>query len=79
MGSRDYLHALIQTGGRGLVSTHDLDLTKLADELDGVRNGHFREEVRDGQMVFDYHLRAGPCPTTNALKIMALEGLPVKA
>lgn len=78
-GSRDYIQALIQTGGRGLVSTHDLDLTQLADELDGVRNGHFREEVRDGQMVFDYHLRAGPCPTTNALKIMALEGLPVKA
>jgi len=22
-------------------------------------------------------LRAGPCPTTNALRIMALEGLPV--
>ena len=29
-------------------------------------------------MVFDYKLREGPCPTTNALKIMALEGLPVE-
>jgi DNA mismatch repair ATPase MutS len=28
-------------------------------------------------MVFDYQLRHGPCPTTNALKIMQLEGLPV--
>lgn len=78
-GSRDYIQALIQTGGRGLISTHDLELTRLGDELDGVRNGHFREEVRDGQMIFDYQLRAGPCPTTNALKIMALEGLPVQA
>jgi len=29
-------------------------------------------------MVFDYRLRPGPCPTTNALKIMRLEGLPVE-
>jgi len=28
-------------------------------------------------MVFDYRLRAGICPTTNALKIMQMEGLPV--
>jgi hypothetical protein len=28
-------------------------------------------------MRFDYRLRPGPSPTTNALKIMALEGLPV--
>jgi len=34
--------------------------------------------VIDGQMVFDYILRYGPCPTTNALKIMQMEGLPVK-
>ncbi len=30
-----------------------------------------------GQLAFDYVLRPGPCPTTNALKIMELEGLPV--
>jgi hypothetical protein len=28
-------------------------------------------------MVFDYRLREGICPTTNALKIMRMEGLPV--
>jgi hypothetical protein len=30
-----------------------------------------------GRLAFDYVLRPGPCPTTNALKIMQLEGLPV--
>jgi hypothetical protein len=30
-------------------------------------------------MVFDYRLRPGPSPTTNALKIMQFEGLPVNA
>jgi DNA mismatch repair ATPase MutS len=28
-------------------------------------------------MVFDYKLHPGPCPTTNALQIMRLAGLPV--
>jgi DNA mismatch repair ATPase MutS len=51
---------------------------KLADEIAHVSNFHFREEVRDGKMVFDYRLRPGPCPTTNALDIMRLEGLPVE-
>ena len=29
-------------------------------------------------MAFDYRLRRGPSPTTNALKIMQMEGLPVE-
>lgn len=28
-------------------------------------------------MIFDYKIRPGASPTTNALKIMALAGLPV--
>jgi DNA mismatch repair ATPase MutS len=78
IGSRAYLRALSQRTTLGLVATHDLELVKLADEISGGANFHFREEVRDGKMVFDYKLRAGPCPTTNALQIMALEGLPVE-
>lgn len=77
VGSRAYIRALASRPGSGLISTHDLELTRLADEIDSVVNYHFREDVRDGVMVFDYRLRSGPCPTTNALKIMALEGLPV--
>jgi hypothetical protein len=34
--------------------------------------------VIDGKMVFDYLLHHGPSPTRNALKIMELEGLPIK-
>ncbi|MAS35005.1 MAG: hypothetical protein CL610_13430 [Anaerolineaceae bacterium] len=77
IGSRAYIRALAGRNGIGAISTHDLELTQLADEVAGVRNQHFREEVVDGEMIFDYQLRAGPCPTTNALKIMALAGLPV--
>ena len=77
IGSRSYIRALSKSTAVGLVATHDLELIKLADEIDGVVNAHFREEVSDGRMVFDYRLRSGPCPTTNALTIMRLEGLPV--
>jgi DNA mismatch repair ATPase MutS len=77
IGSRAYIRALSSRKTVGLVATHDLELVKLADEIPGVTNFHFREEVREGRMVFDYHLRMGPCPTTNALQIMRLEGLPV--
>ena len=78
IGSRSYIRALTERNALGLVATHDLELVKLADEIKGVANFHFREEVHEGKMVFDYKLRPGPCPTTNALHIMRLEGLPVK-
>lgn len=77
LGSRAYIRSLVGGKGAGLIATHDLDLVKLADEDADISNYHFREEVVDGRIVFDYRLRSGPCPTTNALKIMALEGLPV--
>lgn len=77
IGSRSYIRALVGQHGLGVLSTHDLELVQLADELPGVRNYHFEDSVRDGRMVFDYVLRSGPSPTTNALKIMQLVGLPV--
>lgn len=79
VGSLAYTQALAGRNGTGLISTHDLELVHLADEIPGIQNYHFREDVSGGVMVFDYQLRPGPSPTTNALKIMALEGLPVPA
>ncbi|MFL5628130.1 MAG: MutS family DNA mismatch repair protein [Ktedonobacteraceae bacterium] len=79
IGSTSYIHALVGKNCMGAISTHDLELVKLADTQPKIKNYHFREDVIDGQMVFDYILRPGPCPTTNALKIMQMEGLPVEA
>jgi hypothetical protein len=78
IGSHAFIRALSsRKKALGLIATHDLELTRLAEEIPGIANFHFREEVGDGKMVFDYQLRSGPCPTTNALKIMRIEGLPV--
>ena len=76
-GSRAYIKALAMGRGVGVISTHDLELVGMADDVPGIHNFHFREEISDGRMVFDYRLRSGPCPTTNALKIMHMAGLPV--
>src|SRR5258705_11269768 len=70
IGSRAYIKALSKRRVLGIVATHDLELVELADEIPGIANFHFRDDVRDGKMVFDYRLHPGPCPTTNALQIM---------
>ncbi len=77
LGSTAYIRALVHQQGAGLISTHDLELARLAEELPSLRNVHFRETVADNRLLFDYTLRPGPSPTTNALTIMRLEGLPV--
>ena len=79
LGSEAYISALAGKNSLGIITTHDLDLVKLADKLPELKNYHFKEEVIDGRMVFDYLLRPGPSPTTNALKIMQMEGLPVES
>jgi DNA mismatch repair ATPase MutS len=40
-------------------------------------NWHFVESIEGGKMSFEYKLKSGPCPSTNALEIMRIEGLPV--
>ena len=77
IGSRAFITALSQGNGFGLVTTHDLELTDLDKTVPRLRNAHFQETVASGALEFDYKLRPGPCPTTNALRIMELEGLPV--
>jgi hypothetical protein len=77
IGSQAYITALSQGNGFGLVSTHDLELADLESAVPGLINAHFQETVANGALEFDYRLRSGPCPTTNALRIMELEGLPI--
>jgi hypothetical protein len=85
LGSLYVLKGFMATDAIGLVTTHDLALTRLAsiDDATHARNMHFRETIarigNETRLEFDYRLREGPCPTTNALRIMHAEGLPVPA
>ncbi len=78
IGSRAYIRALVGKHCVGAISTHDLELVKLSETLPEIHHYHFREDVVNGRLVFDYRMRPGPCPTRNALRIMQLEGLPVE-
>lgn len=75
-GSEAFLKKVAGKNGVGLVSTHDLELAQLEDSIPELSNWHFAETIEDGKMSFEYKLKPGPCPTTNALKIMKMEGLP---
>lgn len=77
IGSRAFIKKLSHLKISGIVSTHDLELVNIADENNSITNYHFREEIMDGKMDFDYKIHSGPCPTTNALKIMEMSGLPI--
>lgn len=75
-GSEAFLKNVAGKNGVGLVSTHDLELAQLEETIPQLSNWHFAETIEEGKMSFEYKLKPGPCPTTNALKIMEMEGLP---
>ena len=75
-GSTAFLKHVAGKDGVGLVTTHDLELAQLEDEIPSLSNWHFEETIEDGKMRFEYKLKPGPCPSTNALKIMEMENLP---
>ena len=78
LGSRAFIKKLLGTPALGFIATHDLELAKLAETHSYVRNFHFSDDVSEGKLTFNYKIRPGVSTTTNALKIMALEGLPVE-
>ena len=78
IGSEAYMRALVEKKCVGAITTHDLELVKLSETFPIIKNYHFREDVIKGKMVFEYRLRSGPSPTRNALRIMQMEGLPVR-
>ncbi|MFQ5992500.1 MAG: hypothetical protein ACE5NA_08700 [Nitrospiraceae bacterium] len=78
VGSSMFVKALAGSNGFGLITTHDLELAEMEREVSSAANAHFQEDVKANELTFDYKLRPGPCPTTNALRIMAIEGLPVR-
>jgi hypothetical protein len=78
IGTRSFVTKLVQRGAVGLVSTHDLALTAIPQEI-GPRaiNCHFEDHLEQGQLRFDYKLYPGIVQTSNALALMRSIGLEV--
>jgi hypothetical protein len=76
IGAQSLLEVLLKNGAIGVVTTHDLALTEIGTAIGApLRNMHFEDQVQDGKMVFDYHLREGMVTKSNALELMRIVGL----
>ena len=78
LGAESVVRGLVQAGALGLVTTHDLSLTHIAEQL-GTRaaNVHFADHFENGVMTFDYRLQPGVVQHSNALALMRAVGLEV--
>lgn len=78
IGAAGLLRALLERGGIGMVTTHDLALTELGATVGrAVENVHFQDELEQGRIYFDYKLRDGVVTKSNGLALMRSIGLDV--
>jgi DNA mismatch repair ATPase MutS len=78
VGAEAIVRSLVEGGAAGVITTHDLALTRIA-EAGGVRgaNVHFQDYLENGRMRFDYRLHPGIVQHSNALALMRAVGLDV--
>jgi hypothetical protein len=76
IGAEAIVRRLVERGAIGLVTTHDLALTQIAEELSPLAgNVHFEDQLKDGGLEFDYKLRPGIVQKSNALELMRSVGI----
>jgi DNA mismatch repair ATPase MutS len=78
IASEALVRTLVDRGAIGVLSTHDLALSEIADleELRGT-NVHTGSHEGGGPLDFDYLLKPGVTTETNALEIARMAGVPV--
>jgi DNA mismatch repair ATPase MutS len=77
-GATGILKGILALGAIGIVTTHDLALTAIADSLGGLAmNLHFEDRFENDVLTFDYKLRPGVVRTGNAIPLMRSVGLDV--
>ncbi len=78
IGAQAVIEGLIDHGALGIVTTHDLALTRIVPASEGrLENVHFEDHLEDGVMRFDYVLQPGIVEKSNALELMRSVGLDV--
>ena len=78
IGAEAVIRGLVEHGALGIVTTHDLALTRMVDASEGrMANVHFEDHLEEGKMEFDYRLRPGVVEKSNALELMRSVGLDV--
>ncbi|MDS0528570.1 DNA mismatch repair protein MutS [Clostridium sp. SHJSY1] len=76
-GATVLVKQLIENKAMGLLSTHDLELCDLEEEMKEIDNYNFREYYVENKINFDYKLRRGKSTTQNAVYLMKLAGIEI--
>lgn len=78
VGATGVLAQLLNREAIGLITTHDLALTAVADQLaPRAVNVHFEDTFEGGDILFDYRMKPGPVTRSNAIALMRAVGLDV--
>ena len=78
VGAEAVVRGLVERGAIGLMTTHDLTLTHIAEQLGSrAANCHFADHLENDKMIFDYRMQPGVVRHSNALALMRAVGLNV--
>jgi len=76
LGSKVFIEKLLELKRVALFATHDLQLADMQlEHKTTLRNFHFDISIINGEMMFDYKLKQGPCSTFNAALLLKEIGL----
>jgi DNA mismatch repair ATPase MutS len=62
------LNYMVERNSCVIAATHDLELTNLVSNK--YNNYHFKEDIEENDIKFDYKLRDGACTSRNAIAIL---------
>ena len=75
-GTIGLIRKLISARATGIIATHDLTVSKLAEEnYDYISNQCFESEIINDELVFDYKLKEGVCTRLSASFLMKKMGV----
>ncbi len=76
-GGASLIRQLSELNAFGMISTHDLELAKLAERHRMVDNYSFNSEIHQGEITFNYALTQGICRDFNASELMKKIGIKI--
>ena len=74
-GSKELIKKLLELKTHGIVATHDLGLTELAEFCNNINNQCFEVELSENDLQFNYKLTKGVTKTMNATFLMRKMGI----
>lgn len=74
-GSAKFLEKLLNLNCKGIIATHDLSLTKLADKHNDLINRFFDTKIEGSEISFDYKIKDGVAQNMNASFLLQQMGL----